>query len=195
MVPKDYRREVKTTVMGKSLADQLLGAGLVDDKKVKKVKQEKRKTKKMIRSGVDVASDDSAERIAAERAAQVERDRELNRARKAAEDAKALRAQAMQMLQQHKQEHDGDIRFNFVDPSDNKVRNLLVNGTVQNHLAKGNLAICQANEGFVVVPRNIADKVAERFKDAVVFIASHDTEQVAEDDPYKDYQIPDDLMW
>lgn len=195
MVPKDYRREVKTTVMGKSLADQLLGAGLVDDKKVKKVKQEKRKTKKMIRSGVDVASDDSAERIAAERAAQVERDRELNRARKAAEDAKALRAQAMQMLQQHKQEHDGDIRFNFVDPSDNKVRNLLVNATVQNHLAKGNLAICQANEGFVVVPRNIADKVAERFKDAVVFIASHDTEQVAEDDPYKDYQIPDDLMW
>ncbi|RUO34566.1 DUF2058 domain-containing protein [Aliidiomarina soli] len=181
--------------MGKSLADQLLGAGLVDDKKLKKVKQEKRKTKKLERSGIAVEKDNTAERVAAERAAKAERDRELNQQRKKAEHAKELRAQAMQMLQQHQQPYAGDIRFNFADPRSSKVHNLMVSSSVQNHLAKGNLAICEGTQGFVVVPRTIADKIAERFAEAVIFIASQDSEQPAEDDPYKDYQVPDDLMW
>ena len=184
--------------MGKSLADQLLGAGLVDEKKLKKAKQEKRKAKKLAKSGVAVATDDAAGRIKAERDAQAQRDRELNQQRQAVEQEKALRAQAMQMLDQHQQPHDGDITFNFVDPRSNKVKNLQVDSHIQNHLAKGNLAICawqDKQEKYVIVPKNIADKVAERFADAVIYVADQTVAEIAEDDPYKDYQIPDDLMW
>lgn len=185
--------------MGKSLADQLLGAGLVDEKKLKKAKQDKRKAKKLAKSGGEVATDDTGARIQAEREAQAQRDRELNRQREAVEREKALRAQAMQMLAQHQQPHDGEITFNFIDPRSNKVKNILVDTHVQSHLAKGNLAICawqDKQEKYVIVPKNIADKVAERFADAVIFVADQNTTEVAaEDDPYKDYQIPDDLMW
>lgn len=181
--------------MGKSLADQLLGAGLVDDKKVKKLQQEKRKQKKQkVKKGVSQVSEETL-RVQQQQAERAERDRELNRQRKAEEDAKALRAQAMQMLQQHQVTLDGDIRFNFADPRTNKVKAIYVSTEVQKHLANGNLAICAHQNDYVVVPKNISDKVAERFADAVIFVASPDQQQPDEDDPYKDYQIPDDLMW
>lgn len=181
--------------MGKSLADQLLGAGLVDEKKVKKAKQEKRKVKKMARSGVAVETDNTAERIAAERAAQAERDRELNRQRQHIEEEKAMRAQALQMLEQHKLECQGEVTFNFVDPHSNKVKNILVDAHTQKHLAQANLAICQLREQYIVVPRNIAEKAAQRFADVLIYIAPEQDNEVSDDDPYKDYQIPDDLMW
>lgn len=181
--------------MSKSLAEQLLGAGLVDEKKVKKAKQEKRKAKKQARSGIEVETDDSHARIEQHRQAQIERDRELNKQRKAAEEEKELRAQAIQMLQQHQQECAGDIRFNFVDKRTNKVKNIDVSSHAQRHLINGNLAICALENSYVVVPKNIADKIAERFSDALMHVADQVPMQADEDDPYKDYQVPDDLMW
>lgn len=181
--------------MGKSLAEQLLGAGLVDEKKVKKAKQEKRKAKKMVRSGVAVETDDSAARIAAEKAAQVERDRALNLERQQQEQEKAMRAQALQMLDQHQLDCQGEITFNFVDSRTNKIKQLLVDAHTQKHLAQANLAICLLQEKYVIVPRTIAEKAAQRFADVLIYIAPEHDEQVDEDDPYKDYQIPDDLMW
>lgn len=181
--------------MGKSLADQLLGAGLVDEKKLKKAKQEKRKAKKMVRSGIAVEQDDSGARIAAEKAAQAERDRQLNLERQRQEQEKAMRAQATQMLEQHQLRCDGDVTFNFVDPHSNKVKQLHVDAHTQKHLAQANLAICTLHQGYVVVPRTIAEKAAQRFADVLVYIAPEQTQEVDEDDPYKDYQIPDDLMW
>lgn len=185
--------------MAKSLADQLLGAGLVNEKKAKKVQQEKRKQKQQqpkLKKGQTLVDNDK-ERLLREREEQTARDRELNRQRKAQEDAKALKAQAMQMIQQHEQNADGEIRFNFADPRTNKVKAIYVNAAMQQHLANGKLAICALNDSYVVVPKTIADKVAERFADAVVFVASAEQQEAAkdEDDPYKDYPIPDDLMW
>lgn len=181
--------------MGKSLADQLLGAGLVDEKKVKKARQEKRKVHKQLRSGVAVEVDNSAERIAADKAAQVERDKALNLERQQREQQKAMRAQALQMLEQHELSCEGDVTFNFVDPHTNKVKQVLVDARTQKHLSQANLAICLLRERYIVVPRNIAEKAAERFADVLIYIAPDHDQQVDEDDPYKDYQIPDDLMW
>ena len=44
------------------------------------------------------------------------------------------------------------------------------------------------------MPRVIADKIAERDASLVVRVNKPTTE-VAEDDPYADFQVPDDLMW
>ncbi len=45
-----------------------------------------------------------------------------------------------------------------------------------------------------MVPRVIADKIAERDASLVVRVKKTDT-AVEADDPYAAYQVPDDLMW
>jgi uncharacterized protein len=72
---------------------------------------------------------------------------------------------------------------------------MYVSKKVQDQLAAGLLAICADDERYVLVPRNIADKIAERFADAVIFLADRATDANVDDDPYKDYPVPDDLMW
>lgn len=179
--------------MAKSLADQLLGAGLVDDKKVKQHKQQKRKNKKH-----KIETSESVEqqaRLEQQRAAHAERDRELNRQRKAAEEQKAMQAQVRQMLQQNRQKVDGEIRFNFADRHSKKIKHVYVSSRIQDQLAKGLLAICLDGETYAVVPANIADKIAERFPEALIFLADRDSNVPDEDDPYKDFPIPDDITW
>lgn len=183
--------------MAKSLAEQLMGAGLVDKKKVDQARKDKRKQAKQDKAKgrkADVA-DDTQQRLQQQRAEQVERDRQLNLQRLAREKDKALRAQVRQMLQHGEQKVKGDIRFNFKDPRSNRIKQLYVTAAVHSRLTAGQLAICLDEENFVVVPRVIADKIAERLPAAVIFVADQQAGQVDEDDPYKDFPIPDDLMW
>jgi hypothetical protein len=69
-----------------------------------------------------------------------------------------------------------------------------VSAAVQAHLIAGRLVIVCLNGGIELVPRIIADKIAERDPSLVVRVnkASAATD---EDDPYAAFQIPDDLMW
>lgn len=179
--------------MAKSLADQLLGAGLVDDKKAKQVKHQKRKQQKQELKG-EIEADDTPQRLEQQRREKAERDRALNRQRQAEEEAKAMQAQARQMLVQNRQPVDGDIRFNFTDHRINKIKRIYVSKDIQDHLAAGKLAICADGDEYFVVPRAIADKVAERFAEAVVFVADN-SQNSDEYDPYEEFPIPDDLMW
>ena len=177
--------------MAKSLAEQLLGAGLTDKKKVEKARKEKRQKNK-VRSGT---VDDTQQRLQQERAVQVERDRQLNLKRLEEERAKAIRAQVKQMLKQSRQKPNGEIRFSFTDPRNKRIKQMYVSAAIQDQLARGQLAICADGEEFVLVPRVVADKIAERQAEAVIFLADQKSEHPSEDDPYKDFPIPDDLMW
>lgn len=181
--------------MAKSLAEQLLGAGLVDQKKAKKAQQEKRKETRVQHRLKQPPVDETQARLAKERADKAERDRTLNQKRLAAENLKAMHAQVRQMLDHSGIQSDGDIRFNFNDPRSNKIKSLYVNSKQQNQLAQGQLAVCSDGEQYVLVPRNIADKIAQRFQEAVIFIADYKNDIPDDDDPYKDYPVPDDLMW
>ncbi|MCO4321491.1 DUF2058 domain-containing protein [Aliidiomarina quisquiliarum] len=181
--------------MSKSLAEQLLGAGLVDEKKIKKARQEKRQYKKKIKSGQAVEDNSQRLELERKRAEQRERDRQLNLERQAQADERARMAQVLQMLQQSQLHTKGDIRFNFNDSRSNVIKSLYVDPTMQKHLANGKLAICAYEDSYYVVPVHVADKVAERYAASVLFIADASEQEPDEDDPYKDYQIPDDLMW
>jgi len=58
----------------------------------------------------------------------------------------------------------------------------------------GRLVIVVLNGVAELVPRVIADKIAER--DATLVVRVNKSATVAEeDDPYAAFQIPDDLMW
>ena len=176
--------------MAKSLADQLLGAGLIDKKKIEKARKEKRQQKK----GSNEA-DLNRQRLQQQRAEQIERDRLLNQQRLAEELAKAMKAQVRQMLQHSQQKGGGDIRFSFTDPHTRRIKQMYVSSAIQDQLAHGQLAICADGDKYVLIPRIVADKIAERDPAALIFLVDRKADALPEDDPYKDYPIPDDLMW
>lgn len=177
--------------MGKSLADQLLGAGLVDNKKAKKLQKEKRQQQKQ--KSPDRSADQA--RLQQQRNEQAEKDRELNRQRKAAEEVRARQAQVQQLLETHRITATGEIRFQFADPRDGKIKQLYINRDIRERLARGQLAICAQKNGYCIVPVETAGKVAERIPEAVIFRADPAAEQPDEEDPYKDFPIPDDIDW
>lgn len=176
-----------------SLQEQLLKAGLVDKNKVKKVNQDKSKQKKVERRTGEQSVDET--RLAAQemQRQQAERARELNAQRDAAANQKAILAQIAQMVQKNRQSKGaGDVAYNFTHGS--KIDRIHVSAAVQAHLVAGRLVIVCLNGATELVPRVIADKIAERDASLVVRV-NKSSAPVDEDDPYAAFQIPDDLMW
>ncbi len=176
------------------LADQLLKAGLVDKSKVKVAHQNKSKQQKdNRRAGVE--SVDETKLAAQElQRANAEKARLANAERDAAAQQKAIAAQITQMVQQNKQSkgNHGDIAYNFTFGT--KIERIYVTAAVREHLVAGRLVIVGEGGSYELVPRVIADKIAERNPDIVVRVKQATTE-VEEDDPYAAFKIPDDLMW
>ncbi|MES2935087.1 MAG: DUF2058 family protein, partial [Pseudomonadota bacterium] len=86
----------------------------------------------------------------------------------------------------------GEIAYNFTH--DKKIERLYVSAAVQGHLMAGRLVIVCQGGTVELVPRVIADKIAER--DASLVVRSNKTSvEIDADDPYAAFQIPDDLMW
>jgi uncharacterized protein YaiL (DUF2058 family) len=176
-----------------SLQEQLMKAGLVDKKKVKVANQEKSKQQKIERrTGVQSVNETKEAALEAQRQ-QAERARALNAQRDAEAAKKALAAQIAQMVKTNRQDKGkGDIAYNFTLGT--KIERIHVSEKVRDHLVAGRLAIVAHNGGFELVPRVIADKIAERAPESVVRV--NKVEAAAdEDDPYKDFKIPDDFDW
>jgi uncharacterized protein YaiL (DUF2058 family) len=176
-----------------SLQEQLLKAGLVDKKKVKVANQEKSKQHKVeLRTGQQSVDESRQAALEAQRK-QAERARELNAQRDAAAAEKAVAAQIAQMIQQNRQaKGNGDIAYNFAIGT--KIERLYVSEKMRDHLVAGRLAIVAHGDGFELIPRAIADKIAERAPERVVRINQSST-QVEADDPYAEFKIPDDFSW
>ena len=88
---------------------------------------------------------------------------------------------------------DAELPFNFADGD--KVRRLYVTEAVRGDLSRGRLAIVRADEGYAVVPREVAEKIRQRDAAALVLLHAGDEPGPAADDPYADYPVPDDLVW
>lgn len=176
-----------------SLQDQFLKAGLVDKNKVKQTNQEKSKQKKVeLRTGTQSVNEARLAALETQRK-NAERARELNAQRDAAATQKAIVAQIAQMVQKNRQSKGkGDIPYNFTHG--NKIERIYVSAEVQAHLMAGRLVIVCQGDAIELVPRVIADKIAERDAALVVRVKKASNE-IDADDPYAAYQIPDDLMW
>lgn len=176
-----------------SLQDQFLKAGLIDKKKAKQASHEKSNQKKAERkSGTESVDEARLAALEAQRK-QAERARELNAQRDAAAMQKAISAQIAQLVQQNRQSKgNGDIAYNFTHG--NKIDRIHVSASVQAHIVAGHLVIVCLNGAVELVPKVIADKIAERDASLVVRVKQASSE-VDADDPYAAYQVPDDLMW
>jgi len=179
--------------MSISLRDQLLKAGLVNQKQAKQVGKEKQKQQRLAHKG-QIELDDSQQRAAQEAMAEkVKRDQELNRQQQEKAEAKARAAQVKQLIEVSRlPKLTTEDYYNFVD--DKKVKRLSVNALMRSKLSNGSLAIVHHGGGYEVIPRESALKIQERDPRRIVML-SEPTEEVDGDDPYAAYKIPDDLMW
>jgi hypothetical protein len=176
-----------------SLQEQFLKAGLVDKNKAKQANHEKTKQKKVERRTGEQTVDEARLAALETQRKNAERAREMNAQRDAAANEKAIAAQITQMVQKNRQSKgNGDIAYNFTHNS--KIERFYVSAAVQAHLVAGRLVIIREGESTELVPRVIADKIAERNASIVVRVNKTSTE-IDADDPYAAFQIPDDLMW
>lgn len=178
-----------------SLQDQLLKAGLVDEKKASKAKKAKHQQAKKREKNKVEAVDEAKLAAQKAQAEKLERDRELNQQRKAEAERKALAAQVKQLIEMNRQAKDqGDITYSFTDGS--LIKNIYVSDIQQKQLSNGRLCIIKLDAQYELIPTLVAEKIQQRDQD-IQILSNRPTEapEPDEDDPYADYQIPDDLMW
>ena len=179
--------------MSLSLRDQLLKAGLVNEKQAKQATKQKQKQQRLEHKN-QVDKDDSQRQAAEQaKAEKLARDQELNRQQQEKAEKKAKAAQIKQLIEGTRlPKLESDDYYNFVD--DKKVKRLSVNKLMRDKLSSGSLAIVRHGGGYEVIPREAALKIQERDPRRVVLL-NVQTEAPDADDPYAAYQIPDDLMW
>ena len=180
--------------MAISLQDQLLNSGLIKKDKANKVKKEKYKQSKQQRNNKTTQTDEStllAQKSVAEKQA---KDRELNLQQKAAAEKKAIVAQIKQLIQLNIQAKDNDgVAYNFSD--NNAVKKIFVDATTLKNISNGKLAIVKYNANYELIPAQVAEKIKQRDASFILVLNDKADDTLAEDDPYADFQIPDDLMW
>ncbi len=176
-----------------SLQDQLLQAGIVDQKKAKKIKQEKRKQAKQLPKGAAPANESKAQ---AKKALtdKAERDRQRSKLQQAEADRKAIHAQVVQLIKVNTiRREGGETAYQFTD--EKKIKKIYLSNVLHSELSRGQLAIAKLDGAYTLVPRQIAEKIQQREDRVIIVLNSNEKSEIDADDPYADYQIPDDLMW
>ena len=179
--------------MANSLQDQLMKSGLANKKQEVRARKAKNTREKMQRKGHEVV--DEAKELARKASEEkVARDRELNRARTEEAERRAVAAQVRQIVEMNRLAERGDVEFRFTEGS--AIRTLMVQEPQRRALVAGSLAVVSLDGRHDIVPRKVADKIAERDAAAVV-LRNERTAQDADpvDDEYAGYEVPDDLMW
>lgn len=169
-----------------TLQEQMLKAGLVNEKKLKKAKKGSKKSRVQARE-VKAAVEEN-------KRLQQQRDKELSTQQKEQRLSKEVRAQIKQLIEMNKIDlADGDIKYNFTDGT--LVKSLYTPALIRDQLIKGILAIARYEEGYVVIPSSVANKIAQRDEEVIIAQNEAESNAVDEDDPYADFVVPDDLMW
>jgi uncharacterized protein YaiL (DUF2058 family) len=179
------------TNVSSSLRDQLLKAGLVTEKQARAAERGKQPPP---RHGRTPPADQTNAADQA-RAAKLARDQQLNKQRQEAAEAKARASEIKQLIEQHKLPKvlESEERFHFV--AGQKVAFILVDAQMRQGLNDGRLFIIRYGGRNEVVPAEIAERIRERDARAVIKLDAPQPPPAAEDDPYKDFVVPDDLKW
>jgi hypothetical protein len=181
--------------MRSTIQDQLLKAGLVNEKAIKQAKkQQQSQQQKVAKNQRHIETDETkllAQKALAEKA---EQDRLLNQKQNEQMLQRAITAQIRQLIESHRQNRgDGSVAYNFVD---NKViKKILVSQKVIDQIQFGQLAVVKLDEKYELIPTRAAEKIRERDANCVIICNAQQSGKQVDDDPYADFKIPDDLMW
>jgi uncharacterized protein YaiL (DUF2058 family) len=177
--------------MSLSLRDQLLAAGLGTKKQAKRAEAEERQQRHKDKAGAIAAEKQRAAEQA--RAAKAARDLELNRQRQIAAEQKEKAAQIKQLIEQNRlPKLETDDYFNFIHR--HKVRRISVDEGLRARIMSGEIVLVRCEGKYEMVPADIAAKIRERNERAIVELPKEESKP-DENDPYKDFVVPDDLKW
>ena len=180
--------------MSKSLKEQLLAAGLVQQKQVHQADKQKHKQARQqpkAKAAAPTPAQLEAQKAQADKAA---RDRELNRQRQADRERRAVIVQLEQIIDsQRLPTKDGETPFRFVVKG--KIKKIYVTADQHVALVKGTLGVVRFREAFAVVTRETAQRIAERDARTMLVLRDGTEPDIVEDPDYADYKVPDDLMW
>jgi uncharacterized protein YaiL (DUF2058 family) len=176
--------------MSMSLRDQLLQAGLVNEKQAREserqLRQEQRQRQHLSK---EKRAAPSAAELASQQAqlAKANRDQELNRQRSEQAQRKALQAQIEQLIQQNcLPRAQTEERYHFVDG--NKVRSIPADPPLRGRISRGEVAVVRRQGGYELVPAEAAARIRER--DARAVVSCGGVQESAPSDG-----VPDDLIW
>lgn len=174
-----------------ALQAQLLKAGLVDNKKAKKLSKQAVHEQ---RTGQSEEAELKA-KIAQDKQEKLAKDQALDLEKKRLLQGKELRAAIIQMIHQHKiMQTDGDVSYQFIDES--KIKKMYLNQQIYNALVSGSLVIAKDGESYAILPKALAERINDKMTGFIIVNNSEKNEQITdEEDPYAAYVIPDDLMW
>jgi uncharacterized protein YaiL (DUF2058 family) len=205
--------------MNSSLRDQLLAAGLVTEKQARQAAQQEQQRQFRDRSrptpgqqpGSNPGQHESNQgrnkgapnkgqarqpapsQAQHAQAAKVARDQELNRRREDKAQRRARIAQIEQIIEQNRVPRlETEDYYSFIDGK--KIRRMSVDTPRREQLTRGELVIVRYRGHYAVVPAAIAERIRERDPNMVVALVQPKTSSEP-DDAYKDFVVPDDLMW
>jgi len=177
-----------------SLQEQLLKAGLANKQSAKQIRSEKRKKNKAVRKNQEQQDTSLQQQIDAQKLQQSQQDLAKNQTIKADLDQRSQLGKVKQMIEQlHIKDYSGELEYNYVHHT--KVKKLYLDEINHNALVKGRLSICTLDEQTYLLPSQAAEKLAQVDPSYVLLMNDNQAAEVDEDDPYADFQIPDDLMW
>ncbi len=181
-----------------SLQDQLLKAGLTTKQKARQANSDQRKKNKQKRSGVAIEAT-LQEKVKVDldkaKAEKLAKDAALNEEKKKQLAEKELHQRMLQILQHHHIKNvDGETVYNYTFGK--LVKKLFVDAMTHKALVNGRLALCGLDDTSYIVTSETAEKLAQLDQTIILVQNEKSAEaEISEDDPYADYQIPDDLMW
>jgi uncharacterized protein YaiL (DUF2058 family) len=181
--------------MAGSLQDQLKNSGLVSKKKSQQLDAEKRKKIKAQNKGQKIDNEISEKVKQAELQKKYD-DQKRNQQQQLQVRQNEEKARINQIVDQAKiKDYDGDTAFNF--QFNNKVKTLYLNKENYDALVAGSIGLCQIDNAIFILPNSTVNKIN---KINPIYVVLHQEKlntmpETAPDDPYADYDIPDDLMW
>ncbi len=177
--------------MANSIQDQLRRAGLANKKQEVRARKAKNNKEKLKRSGIEVL-DEASELVRVADETKLEKDRKLNLQITDVAHQKAIHAQIIELVNLNKITERGDVDFRFTDGD--HVKTFSVAEHHRQAMVRGALAIVKVAGNTDIVPRKVAEKIAER--DSSALLLCNDIQQDdGEEDEYADFKVPDDLMW
>ena len=146
-----------------ALQAQLLKAGLVDNKKAKKLSKQAVHEK---RTGDGTEAEIKA-KIEQDKQQKMAKDQAIEQEKKAALQEKELKAAIMQMINQHKiRDTDGDAVYQFID--DSKIKKVYLNQQIYNALVAGSLVIARENDSYAFLPKALADRINAKMQGFII---------------------------
>ncbi len=181
--------------MNNPFQEQLLKAGIVSEQQVKQAQQDKKQKRKQQPKGKKNKQPSEAELKARKaREEKAQRDRELNQRKQQQARAKAISAEIDQLIRDNliTRNEKCEIVYNFEHQG--KVKSIYVDSDMRQKIIGGKLGIARIEGRYELVPLSVAEKIRDRNEKRVVILEEESATQ-DENDPYAQYQVPDDLMW